>query len=148
MPDRTVRTGTAVSRTMAPKSAGQSAGRGRPFEKGKDPRRGRRPMRGAPNAGRTPDELRGMAAAGLPAFIARCVAIIERGENDDTVIRAGLALHRITGMDRLELTGTVGPLPQLRILRGVLMVPSPVSSEEWSRAAQRHQAELAAGGTP
>ena len=41
----------------ADKSARKSAG-GKPFEKGGDPRQGRGPKKGAPNAGRPPDEFK------------------------------------------------------------------------------------------
>ena len=51
---------------MAPrKSVKKSAkprGPGRPFQKGGDPRSGRGPAKGAPNAGRPPDEFKAMLA--------------------------------------------------------------------------------------
>jgi hypothetical protein len=45
------------------KSAGKSAPSGRPFEPGPDARRGRGPAKGAPNAGRPPDDFRKRMAA-------------------------------------------------------------------------------------
>lgn len=58
--------------------------------------RGRGPKPGAPNAGRPPNELRAMAAAGLEPFIQRCLRII-RGRNADLAIKAGHALVRTWG---------------------------------------------------
>jgi hypothetical protein len=45
------------------KSAEKSAASGRPFETGTDSRRGRGPAKGAPNAGRPPDEFKRRLAA-------------------------------------------------------------------------------------
>ncbi len=52
--------GAASTATQPPaeKSATKSAGRGRPFTKGGDPRQGRGPKKGAPNAGRPPSEFK------------------------------------------------------------------------------------------
>lgn len=45
------------------KTAKKSAPRGRPFAKGSDPRQGRGPRKGAPNAGRPPIAYKGRMAA-------------------------------------------------------------------------------------
>jgi hypothetical protein len=61
-------------------SAKKSA-RGVPFQSGDDPRRGRGPARGAPNAGRPPDEWR----AALRALASRDDVL----QHLDAVLRAG-----------------------------------------------------------
>jgi hypothetical protein len=59
------------------KSARKSARKGKPFKKGPDPRRGRGPAKGAPNAGRPPNEFKAMcrdvASLGAMALLAKKV---------------------------------------------------------------------------
>jgi hypothetical protein len=52
---------TVAARNSAKKSA-KPRGKGVPFAKGGDPRQGRGPAPGAPNAGRPPDEFKAMLA--------------------------------------------------------------------------------------
>lgn len=47
----------SAGKSVAPASM-KSGARGRPFQPGHDPRRGRGPAKGAPNAGRPPDAIR------------------------------------------------------------------------------------------
>ena len=54
-----------MSKNETPKSAPKTV-KGRPFRKGeRDPRAGRGPAKGAPNAGRPPDEIRALARSGF-----------------------------------------------------------------------------------
>ena len=55
-----------MSKNDTPKSTGKTVPKGlKPFAPGPDPRRGRGPKKGAPNAGRTPDDIRALARAGF-----------------------------------------------------------------------------------
>lgn len=59
-----------------------------PFKPGPDPRRGKGPAKGAPNAGRPPDKFRAaMAEIAEDKDVLALVKAIARGESDYAVIR-------------------------------------------------------------
>jgi hypothetical protein len=66
---------------VAVEKSGPKSGRKRPgtFKKGKDPRRGRGPSRGAPNAGRPPDEWKKLCQglASRPEMLTRAQQVLE-----------------------------------------------------------------------
>lgn len=121
------------------KSAKKSAPRGRPFT-ANDPRRGRGPKKGT--GGRTPSEV---AAAYRMAFAER-LAIATGVADSPTAtplerLKALDLLGKYGGMASVQVTGKDG---EELGARGVLMVPTPVTDAEWSKAAAKHQAELTA----
>lgn|ERR1051325_272787 len=78
------------------KSAGKSAVTvGRPFKSGLDDRRGRGPKKGAPNAGRPPNELRAMLReAGATIAIPRLAQVAAEGSDADAVRAAAVILDK------------------------------------------------------
>ena len=109
------------------KSARKSA-RGDPFRRGADPRRGRGPDRGAPNAGRPPDEwkaqLRGLV--GRADVLAHVEAVLAAGPgHDHPEFWRALDYATDHGYGRatqaVDLTAKTGPMPS-----GIVILPAPV----------------------
>ena len=78
------------------KSARKSAKAvGRPFQNGPDPRRGRGPKKGAPNAGRPTNELRAMVReAAATIAIPRLAQVAAKGSDADAVRAAAVILDK------------------------------------------------------
>lgn len=81
--------------TAAQQPGGKSAKKsapGKPFEKGKDARRGKGPPKGAPNAGRPPNEFKEMmrALASRPAVMQRLKKLLGTSKQvpDDVFLKA------------------------------------------------------------
>lgn len=72
------------------KSVGKSAvpPQLKPFQRGNDPRRGRGPEKGAPNAGRPPDRIKELAESGLEVAVWAAIEIVH-GEPTEKVKLGG-----------------------------------------------------------
>jgi hypothetical protein len=86
-----------------------------PFKKGEDPRRGRGPRPGAPNAGRPPDAVR---AACRAAFDARVPMLAELADSGPPEVR----LRALEMLARYGL-GTSFTLENQERLPGVILLP-------------------------
>ena len=100
-------------------------------------------------SGQATVKSRALAAGYLSQAVYFAAAVVNDASEStrDRLLACGL-LIKLSGCEKIEVIGSGLELPPLRILTGVLQIPEPVSAEEWSKAAQRHQQELAAGGTP
>lgn len=87
----------------------------RPFQKGDDPRRGRGPTPGAPNAGRPPDAVR---RACREAFADRVPMLADLADNGTPEIR----LKALDMLGRYGL-GTTFSLDATDIMSGVIVLP-------------------------
>lgn len=85
---------------------------GRPFKKGGDPRQGRGPEPGAPNAGRPPSRVKQLAAEIIERkdLIGKLGSIAESGEDKDKIAAIKVLLAYGDGLPiaRQELTGADG----------------------------------------
>ena len=96
------------------KSAAKSAARNPvegnvPFGEGPDPRRGRGPQPGAPNAGRPPSAVQVIAREGWADRVSKLFAMIDAPDQDPRVVIAAMAeLRNGSGLNRVEVTGADG----------------------------------------
>lgn len=98
----------ADSATLPEKSVGKSAP-GVPFAEGTDPRRGRGPLPGAPNAGRPPSAVQVIAREGWVDRVPKLFAMIDDPDQDPRVVIAAMAeLRNGSGLNRVEVTGADG----------------------------------------
>lgn len=88
------------------------------FKPGRDPRRGRGPAKGAPNAGRPPDAIRATARTEVDRGVGILSGFLaDPSLEPDIRIRAFQALLKTSGMERIEHTGQDGvALPPMRVI--------------------------------
>lgn len=113
----------------AGKSAKKSAGLvGTPFKPGPDSRRGRGPKKGAPNAGRPPNELRAMLReAGAKIAIPRLAQISAQGKDADAVRASAVILEK-------ALPNQAEREAEVEYVRWVVVLPKKAkTTEEWLR---------------
>lgn len=90
------------------KSAAKSAS-GRPFTGEGDPRNGKGPKPGAPNAGRPPSVVRQLARDAWVSRIAKLEKLIDNAKTDPRVVVAAMAeLRNGSGLNSTAVTGEDG----------------------------------------
>lgn len=106
-----------------------AATRGRPFQKGHDSRRGRGPRKGAPNAGRPPDEFKAALAAlvSREETLAALEAILRNPDHPHFIQALRYASDRGYGLPTQSLkVEDEGPAV-------VIVAPEKRGAEEWMR---------------
>ena len=90
------------------KSAAKSATKptGKAFAKGHDPRRGKGPKKGAPNAGAPPSEVKKAFLAGVAAALPELIRLSQSAANDGDRIRAIDVLGKYAGLTSIEVEVT------------------------------------------
>jgi len=112
-------------RKLTPKSANKSATPGVPFEPGYDPRRGRGPDAGAPNAGRPPERWRKACRDALEdadglGFVKRVITGEEReivgvDKNGNAVVSAPRVRDRLFAVELLAEHGHGKPPQEIKV---------------------------------
>ena len=71
---------------MTPRKSAPKSAPGRPFARGTDPRRGRGPSKGAPNAGRPPNALRALSREVFEAYLIWAQKRVQDPDIDDATM--------------------------------------------------------------
>lgn len=123
--------------TTRKKSGEKSRGRPGTFTGKADPRNGRGPQKGAPNAGRPPLAFaQECARLQREVILPKCRAALGELSTNDPAWR--------WAADYVSRYGELEAIKQLQVIEGsgVLVVPTPVTAAEWSDGASAQQERL------
>lgn len=130
-----------MPRALAKKS-GKKSGPGKDTRfTADDPRRGRGPKPGAPNAGRPPEKIREACRLAFDERI-KVLTEIADAEHEPAQVR----IKAIEALAKYGLGTTITPTDTdgKTLGTGVLAVPLPVGADQWSAVAASQQAALMA----